>query len=172
MLALAAPLALIAAAIAISPWFSLWSNALSDLGHQVRHPHSAKIFNTGLFLGTVFSLLLACKCLHEWRETLLWWEGLSLALVAVFNEAYGPIHFWASVLFFTSLFLMLVSFAFLAKDDVVKSYSVSAAIVYTIIWCLHLCNGIPSGAAVPELLSILLYAPLLIKAVLTDSDMS
>ncbi len=164
ILALAAPLALIGIAIAMAPWFRFWSNALSDLGHQVKHPDTAKIFNTGLILGTIFSSLLACKCLRGWREALVWLEGFSLTLVAVFNEAYGVLHFWVSVLFFLSLLAMILAYIIAANSMVPRLYAAVALVIYAVIWYLHFVKGVPPGAAIPELVSVALYAPVFIHA--------
>ena len=164
ILALAAPLTLIGIAIAIAPWFSFWSNALSDLGHQVKHPGTAKIFDTGLILGTIFSSLLACKCLRGWREALVWLEGFSLALVAVFNEAYGALHFWVSVLFFLSLLALIIAYIAGAGSTVLRTYATAALAFYIAIWYMHFVKDVPPGAAIPELVSVALYAPVFIHA--------
>jgi len=164
VLALAAPLILIGIAIAVAPWFRFWSNALSDLGHQVRHPDTAKIFNTGLILGTIFSSLLACKCLRGWREALVWLEGFSLALVAVFNEAYGALHFWVSVLFFLSLLGLIGAYVVRAESIVLRAYATAALISYIAVWYMHFAKDVPPGAAIPELVSVALYAPVFIHA--------
>ncbi len=170
VLALATPLALIGIAITMAPWFRFWSNALSDLGHQVRHPYTARVFNTGLILGSLFSALLACKCLQGWREALVWLEGFSLALVAVFNEAYGALHFWVSVLFFTSLLAMIVAYLVSANQFVLRVYAGIALLVYAVIWYLHFAENTPPGASIPELISVSLYAPLLLHAVLVSGE--
>ena len=170
ILALATPLTLIGIAIAVAPWFSFWSNALSDLGHQVRHTDTAKIFNTGLILGTMLSALLACKCLQGWREALVWLEGFSLALVAVFNEAYGALHFWVSVLFFLSLLAMILAYIVAANSIVLRVYAAAALVAYIVIWYLHFAENTPPGAAIPELISVTLYAPVFIHAALVGDE--
>jgi len=164
VLALAAPLALIGVAIASAPWFRFWYNALSDLGHQVKHPNTAKIFNTGLILGAMFSTVLACKCLTGWREVLVWMEGFSLALVAVFNEAYGSLHFWVSVLFFLSLLAMIMAYIVSKEPMVLRLYAGTALVIYIVAWYMHFAEKVPPGASIPELLSVSLYAPLFIHA--------
>ncbi len=170
ILALAAPFTLIGIAITVAPWFHFWNNALSDLGHQVKHPGTAKIFNAGLVLGTMLSALLACKCLQGWREALVWLEGFSLALVAVFNEAYGALHFWVSVLFFISLLAMILAYIIAASSIVLKSYAAVALVTYIVIWYLHFAKNTPPGAAIPELISVTLYAPVLIHAALVGAE--
>ena len=170
ILALAAPLTLIGIAIAAAPWFSFWGNALSDLGHQVKHPDTAKIFNTGLILGTIFSSLLACKCLRGWREALVWLEGFSLALVAVFNEAYGALHFWVSVLFFLSLLALIIAYIARAENIALKAYAAVALASYIAIWYMHFVKDVPPGAAIPELVSVALYAPIFMHAAISENQ--
>ncbi|BEP17780.1 hypothetical protein PYJP_11320 [Pyrofollis japonicus] len=161
-LALIVPLTAIFVAIAVSPWFSFWNNALSDLGHQEKHPASAKIFNAGLGLGAIILALLACKCLRGICNALVVAAAASLVLVAVYNEAYGKIHFWVSVLFFLSLLSLVIAKLYLGPTRRIRIYSAITATIYVLIWYLHFVEETPPGAAIPELTSVTLYAPLLL----------
>lgn len=55
---IAIPLICIAISIALSPWFSITGNALSDLGHAI-NSKASPIFNFGLSLGGTLIIVTA-----------------------------------------------------------------------------------------------------------------
>ena len=95
-------------AIVFSPWFSWWSNALSDLGHSV-NSEAAPLFNFGLLLSGFFMIIYSITTFRnhaKYASYFLVIVGLSLQLVATVDEVYGSFHFLVSVLFFVALGLV------------------------------------------------------------------
>ena len=137
--------------IVFSPWFSLDSNALSDLGHSVKSK-AAPIYNLGLllagFLVTVYAIT-EFRSHAKYTSKCLVVSAFLLQLVATFNEAYGFLHFAVSVAFFVSL--GVASLVYVAER---KSYSAAAAFtVGVLIWICYWTNTINVGIAVPETIS-------------------
>ena len=94
----------IAVAISLSPWFSWYNNALSDLGNSSLQKNIASgadlVFNTGLIVGgvlaSVFTILLSREFKFSWKY-LIWnvpllIGSMDLALIGIFNESFGVIH--------------------------------------------------------------------------------
>jgi len=67
---LAVPLIMIAVSIALSPWFNIVKNALSDLGHATRSS-VAPLFNLGLSLGGALTILTAAILITRVSKALL-----------------------------------------------------------------------------------------------------
>ena len=102
----------ITASILLSPWFSWGSNALSDLGHSVTSD-VAPLFNFGLLLSgffVIFYSLTSFRIHAKYTSFFLLLTGLALQLVATFNEVYGSLHSYVSVLFFVALDLAAISY--------------------------------------------------------------
>ena len=151
------PLTAIFIAIALSPWFSFWDNALSDLGHAVKSS-VAPIFNFGLVFGGFLTGLIAVKYMLsvDWLKAyILLYMGFTLTLIGVYDEVYGTIHFIVSVLFFLGMIVYLLIFSFRSKTLV----PIPVAILHIIIWILHFGYDIPPGAAIPELIAVFSYIP-------------
>ena len=159
--------AFIAAALIKAPWFDWSRNALSDLGIA---PGSAPFFNLGLILAG----LLVVAYGHGLAQTLsrrlgkaagLWLSiaGLALALIGVFPEDCGDIHYYVSVAFFVNIPLALIALgASLATQRQRRLGFIVAA--------LALASVAPwlkpwDGVAIPELASSLLAS----AAVVTTS---
>jgi hypothetical membrane protein len=154
LLGLAAPLVavfFIALSIGLSPWFSWGSNALSDLGHSVRS-EVAPLFNFGLLLCGFLMILYSISCFRshaKYTSYVLVIAGLSLQLVATFDEVYGSLHFFVSVLFFAALGFASVSYA-VEKRSVL---AVAALVVGSVSWILYGLGVYSAGIAVPETVS-------------------
>jgi hypothetical membrane protein len=137
--------------IILSPEFSWWSNALSDLGHSVDSA-VAPLFNFGLLLSGILTMLYALVSLRNHAKCtsyILMFVGLMLQLVATFDEVYGSLHFQVSVLFFVALCFASVSY-------VVEKRSVLAFAALMIglgSWILYGMDIYRSGIAVPEVIS-------------------
>jgi len=108
------PILFIALAISNSlSWFTWTDNALSDLGHQgTAGVTVATIFNSGLILGGLLSIIFAVGLMQILRKQtfgaigtilLLLLAYISFVAVGVFPETAGIIHFYVSVAFFTFL---------------------------------------------------------------------
>jgi len=170
------PVALIAIGVSISlagvlaaslmaGWFSWWRNALSDLGHATRHPETAVLFNGSLIVGGILvaaggSLLL---CAGERALALgFMLVGLGLALVGGFDEVYGRVHFAVSVFLFASLGVLLVAVAVSSRSP----YPLTSIAVGAAAWALHFVAGVPEGAAVPEIVSVVATLPWALRSLL------
>jgi hypothetical membrane protein len=141
----------IIAAIGLSPWFSWWSNALSDLGHSV-NSEVAPLFNFGLLLSGFLTILYAITSFRnhaKYTSYLLVIMGLMLQLVATFDEVYGSLHFQVSVLFFVALGFASISYA-IEKRSVL---AVAALVIGLCSWILYGLQIYSAGIAVPETIS-------------------
>ncbi|OYT40286.1 MAG: hypothetical protein B6U89_02750 [Desulfurococcales archaeon ex4484_58] len=151
------PLILIFIAISLSPWFSLWDNALSDLGHAVKSS-VAPIFNFALALAGFLVGLFSIKYMVKYsvsKSVLLIIIGFILILIGVYDEVYGELHTFISILFFIMLIVYLVYYGLKDKTP----YPVLVAMIQVIVWFIHYTQDIPPGAALPELIAILSYIP-------------
>jgi hypothetical membrane protein len=141
----------IAASIVLSPWFSWGSNALSDLGHSVKS-EVAPLFNFGLLLCGFLLILYSVICFRKhakYTSYVLVIVGLTLQLVATFDEVYGSLHFLVSVLFFAALGFASVSYA--AEKKSVLAFA--ALVVGSVSWILYGLDIYSAGIAVPETVS-------------------
>jgi len=141
----------IAASILLSPWFSWGSNALSDLGHSVRSD-VAPLFNFGLLLSgffVIFYSITSFRIHAKYTSYFLVLTGLTLQLVATFNEVYGTIHSQVSVLFFAALGLDSISYI-IEKRSVL---AVAALVISFVSWILYGFEIYSAGIAVPEAVS-------------------
>ena len=138
-------------AIIFSPQFSWWSNALSDLGHS-DNSEVAPLFNFGLLLSGFFMILYSITTFRnhaKYTSYILVIAGLSLQLVATFDEVYDSLHFLVSVLFFVALGFVSIIYA-------VEKRSVVAFAALTIgfgSWVLYGTGIYSTGIAVPEAIS-------------------
>lgn len=156
-----APLAFIGMAAALSSWFNLYNNALSDLGHAIKSS-VAPLFNAGLSLGGVLMILFAAKYVVAFSRLvgpLVVVAGYALILVSVFDEVYGILHFAVSVLFFVSILVLVLSYGLTLKNPRIIALAFTLVVLNAIIWALHFAMGIPRGAAIPELISIFTVVP-------------
>jgi hypothetical membrane protein len=141
----------IAASIALSPWFSWGTNALSDLGHS-GDSAVAPLFNFGLLLSGFLMIVYAVTSFSNYAKYTSYFlvlAGLALQMVATFNEVYRPLHFMVSVLFFASLGFASISYI-IEKRSVL---AVAALIVGAASWILYGLNVYSAGIAVPETVS-------------------
>ncbi len=108
-------------ALAISnslSWFRWTDNALSDLAGTQATATAAALFNSGLIIGGLLSIIFAVGLMQVLRKRMLGLigtfifllAGISLFAIGVFPETAGRIHAYVSVAFFTlfpiSLFLI------------------------------------------------------------------
>jgi len=159
--AAATPLLLVLLAARLSGWFNPLTNALSDLGHATRSP-VAPIFNLGLSLGGFLLALSGVLCAYRRSRLVgatLVASGFLLNLVGVFDEVYGRLHYYVSVAFFLSLAALLVEYSAVARGRLRRVLGLMALAAGALSWLLHMVYGLPRGAAVPELVSILVSLP-------------
>ena len=140
----------IVVSIVLSPWFSWWSNALSDLGHSARDV--APLFNFGLLLSGFLTTLYSITSFRnhaKYTSCLLVMVGLTLQLVATFDEVYGSLHSQVSVLFFVALCFASISYV-IEKRSVIAFASL---IIGFGSWILYGIGIYSVGIAVPETIS-------------------
>lgn len=149
--------------ICISPWFNWTNNALSDLGN-LSHD-SASIFNFGLLVSGLLLILYSIKFLaHHAPKTsyFLAFNGFCLQLVGLFCENYGAIHFYVSVLLFSSLIFSSLAY-FIER----KCYLAIIVLLEIPIWILHFQGILFKGAAIPEIISSFLMLPWLLRTMIS-----
>jgi len=155
----------------LSSWFNLVNNALSDLGHTLRS-NVAPIFNLGLSLGGFIMGIHATAYISK-HNRIIAYEliilGYSLILVGLFNEVYDRfmhLHFWVSLLFFLFLFMFLITYIIIRKTI----WPMISVLIGVTAWALHFKYGLPRGAAIPELISVISVLPFYIKYLREVSD--
>jgi len=153
------PLSFIALAIAYSPWFNWFENALSDLGvHE-----AALIFNSGLIIGGVLASIFAIGLMQILRRQVLGFLGtftlilstISLCAIGVFPESAGRIHFYVSISFFA---LLAISFLIIGVALVRTSSQRYLGLfsILTVVVAVIAAWAVPhEGAAVPEIIGSL-----------------
>jgi hypothetical membrane protein len=147
----------IIASIVLSPWFSWWNNALSDLGRSATTevaPKSdvAPLFNFGLLLSGFLTILYSITSFRnhaKYTSYVLVIVGLTLQLVATFDEVYGSLHFQVSVLFFVAL--GFASISYLVEKRSVLAFA--SLIIGSVSWILYGMEIYRAGIAVPETIS-------------------
>ncbi|MBS7614511.1 DUF998 domain-containing protein [Candidatus Bathyarchaeota archaeon] len=141
----------IGVSIALSPWFSWWNNALSDLGHAVRS-ESASYYNFGLLLtGLLITVYVVTAFWKHAKYTslFLFATAFSLQLVAVFDEVYGRLHGIVSVVFFVFMILSCLVYAVEKKS----ALGILSFIIGLGSWVLFWAGVYSAGVAVPEIVS-------------------
>jgi len=133
--------------LGLSPWFSWESNALSDLGHSVNSDVAA-IFNGGLLLAGFLLMMYATTVFKKhakYSSFCLLASTFLVQLIAVFNEAYGSLHYAVAVPHFVMLSLTSIVYT-------VEKRSAVALVTFLIVM-LSLLNVFNVGIAVPEMVS-------------------
>ena len=141
----------IGVSIVLSPWFSWWSNALSDLGHSV-DSDVASLYNFGLLLAGFFIIVYSTTVLRDharYTSYCLLVSALILQLVATFDEVYGSLHVIVSILFFVSLGLASIVYAVERKSVL----ALAAFVIGLGSWILYSAGMYSTGVAVPETIS-------------------
>ncbi len=91
--------------IALSPWFSWYKNALSDLGvHQLGFIFNFAIFSEGIVNGFYF---LFYEERSNWKYLIVV-GSFSLSLVGVFNENFHLIHLILALIYFLLLPIYII----------------------------------------------------------------
>jgi hypothetical membrane protein len=149
-------LTMILAAVARSPWFNWQTNALSDLGVS----ENAVWFNSALIIGAALNGVLALG-LGAWLGrgrlarlalAVLLLSAAALALIGVFTEAYGAVHWYVAAAYF-----LLTPVALLLAGVAMWQQGLRA------LGALSICAGVAAfltitmtpadGLAVPEILT-------------------
>jgi len=147
----------------LSPWFNWSKNALSDLGHAQRSI-SAPYYNFGLALTGFLIAIYAFTTLKEHAKITSYFlaaAAFSLQLVAVFDEIYGFLHVFVSMLFFVSAIMFTLVYALEKK-------SLAATLAFLVglgSWVFYWCGIYRAGVAVPEAISALAVTSCIILSV-------
>jgi hypothetical membrane protein len=159
---------LISLAILYAPWFSWTGNALSDLGV---HDESAVLFNSGLIVGGILSIVFAVGVMRFYKNQtvdrdgafFLLLAGIFLASIGIFPEtAPNNIHYIVSVAFFAvfPVALLIQSAALLSTPAHRKlgAFTLVMSITAVIPWTIWMPLKPYRGVAIPELISALAAA--------------
>ncbi|MGQ9565715.1 MAG: DUF998 domain-containing protein [Candidatus Bathyarchaeales archaeon] len=159
---------LIGLAISRAAWFTWTGNALSDLGV---HEESAWLFNSGLFLSGILTVIFAfgvirfygTKAAGRSGAFFLLLAGVFLAAIGVFPEtAPNNIHYIVSVAFFSalplSLFLQSLTLITSTAGRSLGTFTLVMAIIALLPWVIWTAFKPYSGVAIPELVSAIAAA--------------
>lgn len=137
--------------LALSPWFSWETNALSDLGNP-NNSEVAPIFNIGLLLAGVFLLiysLTSFKKHAKFSSYFLFSSTFFVQLLATFDESYGSLHYTAALPHFALLGITSIVYS-LEKRSV---FALSTFLVVMLSWIIFAVNFFSIGIAIPEAMS-------------------
>lgn len=155
---------LISLAIAYSPRFIWTENALSDLG--IQEGMTATLFNYGLIIGGILTLVFASGLYISLRKTLIGKIGafifildaLALTAIGMFPENIKPTHYQVSVAFFVlyPISMFIIGASFLIEKQVKRGlFTFLTAAVAATIWIIYFLTRFVSGVAIPETVSAL-----------------
>jgi hypothetical membrane protein len=143
--------------VALSPWFNIYNNALSDLGNTVSNGQVGYVYDAGLVLaGAIiisFSILLSRESRD--RRMLIWTVPLivaafDLAMVGVFSENTGHIHGVVSEIFFLMIVVTMLSYSYVSwplGSPRIGAIALAFGVLSSLIWFV----GWPwSGVAIQE----------------------
>jgi hypothetical membrane protein len=153
----------IAVSLLLSPWFSWETNALSDLGHAVTSDVAA-VFNGGLLLAGFLLMmysLSAFKKYAKYSSVCLLASTFFVQLLAVFNEAYGSLHFAVAV----PHFLMLSATSVVYSVEKRSAFALATFLTVMFSWLLYSLNIFNIGIAVPETASKLVLLWIMYSAI-------
>lgn len=111
----------ILASIALSPWFNIYNNALSDLGNTVSNGQVGYVYDVGLVVAgaLVFAFAVLLSRGTSDRRMLVWTLPLmvaaaDLAMVGVFSESTGHIHGVVSEVFFLTIVVAMLAYSYVS----------------------------------------------------------
>ena len=153
--------------IIVNPWFSIFRNALSDLGNSQVHPESAPYFNMGLMAAGILVTIFAVGIYSHMRNIiekiggiLFILSGIALFGIGFFPEHVKPWHYIFSVAFFVlfgfALLIIGAGFLIAKRDMFLGVFGLIAGIADAIIWIAIPWRSLGvTGVAIPEFLSSL-----------------
>jgi hypothetical membrane protein len=150
----------IALSICLTPNFSWFRNALSDLGHAQKSV-VAPVFNAGLLVSGFLVAIYSIKSLAKhakYTSTVVALSALMLQAVATFDEIYGFIHFVVSVLFFIFTLIACLFYSVEKKS----TFALIAFLAGLLAWVLYWLGVYRAGVAVPEIISALAVTSVII----------
>lgn len=153
----------IAVSLALSPWFSWETNALSDLGHAVTSS-AAPVFNIGMLLAGFLLMIYSLTVFRnhaKYSSYCLLVATFFVQLLAVFNEAYGSLHFAVAVPHF--VMLSATSLAYTVEKR--SAFALATFLIVMFVWLLYALNIFNIGVAVPETVSKLVLLWIMYSAI-------
>jgi hypothetical membrane protein len=134
----------ILASIALSPWFNIYDNALSDLGNTATNGPVGYVYNIGLILAGALVFIFAVQLLRAGANpTVALWTiplmvaSFDLALVGVFSENTGSIHGVVSEIFFVTIVITMLAFSYVSwprGSPRIGAVALSFGILSSLIW--------------------------------------
>ena len=147
----------------LSPWFSWESNALSDLGHAINSDVAA-IFNGGLLLAGFLLMVYAATVLKKhakYTSYCLLTSTFFVQLIAVFNEAYGSLHYVVAV----PHFLMLILTSIVYSMEKRSKLALATFLIVMFSWLFYALPIFNIGIAVPETISKIVVVWIMYSAI-------
>ncbi len=138
----------ILASIALSPWFNVYNNALSDLGNTVSNGAVGYVYDAGLVVAGAMVFAFSAVLSRESRDkrTMVWTVPLmvaavDLAMVGVFSENTGHIHGVVSEVFFLMIVVTMLAYSYVSwplesprVGAVALVFGILSAVVWFISW--------------------------------------
>jgi hypothetical membrane protein len=147
-------------------WFSWTENALSDLAGPQATTTAASIFNSGLIIGGLLSIIFAAGLMRALYKPILGYVGTfvliladaSLVAIGIFPETAGSIHSYVSIVFFTLFPISLLFIGASMIKEKIERILGFATILFGIFAAASIATVIVlpmKGVAIPELLASL-----------------
>ena len=138
----------ILASIALSPWFNLNDDALSDLGNTVSNGWVGYVYDAGLVVAgaMVFSFAALVSRGARDRKVLVWTvplavAALDLVMVGVFSESFGAIHGTVSTVFFLMIVVAMLAYSYVSWPigsprigAVALVFGILSAVIWFVSW--------------------------------------
>ena len=138
----------ILASIALSPWFNLYDDALSDLGNTVSNGWVGYVYDAGLVVAgaMVFSFAALVSRGARDRKVLVWTvplavAALDLVMVGVFSESFGAIHGTDSTVFYLMIVVAMLAYSYVSWPlgsprigAVALVFGILSAVIWFVSW--------------------------------------
>jgi hypothetical membrane protein len=138
----------ILASIALSPWFNIYNDALSDLGNTMSNGQVGFVYDAGLVVAGAMIFAFAALLSKEAydRRRFVWTiplmvSALDLALVGVFSESFGHIHGVVSEVFFLMIVVTMLAYSYVSWPigsprigAVALIFGILSAIIWFVSW--------------------------------------
>jgi len=134
--------------VALSPWFNIYNNALSDLGNTVSNGPVGYVYDAGLVVAGTMIFLFALFLSRGARDrrVLVWTIPLMLSsadlvMVGVFSENTGHIHGVVSEVFFLMIVVTMLGYSYVSWPvgsprigAVALVFGILSAVIWFITW--------------------------------------
>ena len=148
--------------IALSPWFNLYDNALSDLGNTMSNGAVGSVYDGGLVVTGSLIVAFAVLSSRSVRDRLMlvWTVPLTiaavdLAMVGGFSENTGHIHGVVSEIFFLSILVTMLAYSYVSYPlgapgigAIALVFGVLSAMIWFVSWPwsgVAIQEGVTSG---------------------------